>query len=190
MRNTPKAVLSIAFAGAFLVSCGKFDPGDVQGISDNCGEKQGAPDIGPWDTTFAAFEQRVLELTNAQRAQGGCCGSGGCFSASPALLPNANLQTAARLHAKDMATRNYFSHDSPDGDTLLDRARAAGFAGCTLGENIAQGQTTPEEVVDSWMQSSRHCQNILSANFTALGVGYFDDASAPQRYVWVEDFGK
>jgi uncharacterized protein YkwD len=88
-----------------------------------------------------------------------------------------------------MAEQNYFAHESPNGDTLADRARAAGFAGCAMGENIAQGQDTPEEVVQGWMDSDGHCANILSGSFDSLGVGFFDDPGAETRQLWVQNFG-
>jgi uncharacterized protein YkwD len=137
----------------------------------------------------ASFEQRVLELTNERRLQGGCCGSEGCFDPAPALAHNDNLEAAARLHAKDMVEQSYFSHDSLDGRSLSDRLDDAGFAGCAVGENIAQGQETPDAVVDGWMASDGHCANILSSTFGSLGVGYFDDPDGSTQQVWVQNFG-
>ena len=170
------------------VACSSFDqPGGFAG-GGVCGASSDPPDIGPWDSSAAAFELRVLELSNQQRAQGGCCAEQ-CFKPAAALANNANLQAAARLHARDMVQRNFFSHDTPDGRSLFDRTSAAGFGGCALGENIAQGQATPENVIVSWMASPGHCANILSPSFTQLGVGYFDDPAAEQLHVWVQDFG-
>jgi uncharacterized protein YkwD len=85
--------------------------------------------------------------------------------------------------------RNFFSHDTPEGKSVLDRSSAAGFGGCALGENIAQGQDTPDAVVAGWMASAGHCANILSPKFSSLGVGFFDDDSAELRFVWVQNFG-
>jgi uncharacterized protein YkwD len=169
-------------------ACTTLDPDETFGSAD-CGTSSAAPDIGPWDEGAATFEQRVQELGNERRAQGGCCGSHGCFAPSSALAPDENLQVSARLHARDMSQRNFFAHETPDGRTMMDRITAAGFAGCTMGENIAQGQESPEEVIDSWMSSEGHCANILSGGFTSLGVGYFDDEAAEQRHLCVQNFG-
>jgi len=186
---TPLAKCVVVASGALLgLACSGLDPSGGLGGSGSCGTSTSAPDIGPWDADAAAFELRVLELANEQRAHGGCCADQ-CFRAAPALANNPNLQVAARLHARDMVQNNFFSHDTPDGKSLLDRATAAGFGGCTLGENIAQGQATPENVIASWMASPGHCANILSPSFTQLGVGYFDDANAELPHVWVQDFG-
>jgi uncharacterized protein YkwD len=186
MAMTKRALAVVAALSGF--ACSGLDPSGGLGGGGSCGTSTAAPDIGPWDAEAASFELRVLELTNQQRAQGGCCDNQ-CFRAAAALANNPNLQAAARLHARDMVQRNFFSHDTPDGKSLLDRTTAAGFGGCALGENIAQGQATPENVIASWMASPGHCANILSPSFTQLGVGYFNDASAEQPHVWVQDFG-
>jgi uncharacterized protein YkwD len=145
--------------------------------------------VDPWTPEAETFEVRVLELTNQRRLEGGCCGGQGCFAASGPLAADENLRAAARLHARDMAARGYFAHDSVDGRTLRDRVRQAGFGGCGVGENIARGQRTPEEVMAGWMESDGHCANILFPHFRKLGVGYVDDASSDVRRVWVQNFG-
>jgi uncharacterized protein YkwD len=160
-----------------------------EGGSGTCGSSGSAPEIGPWSEQSAAFEARVLELTNAERQQGGCCGSNGCFRPSPPLAANENLEVAARRHALDMAERNFFAHEGPGGTTLSDRLDAARFRGCAAGENIAYGQSSPEEVIGDWMKSDGHCANILSSTYRRLGVGYHDDADAELRHVWVQNFG-
>jgi uncharacterized protein YkwD len=175
--------------GVVMVACNALDPDDnTIGGTGRCGPSSAPPDLGSWSPTAAAFEQRVLELTNQRRANGGCCGSR-CFAPAAALAVSSNLRAAARLHARDMAREGYFSHDSRDGRTVLQRVRSAGFGGCAVGENIAQGQPTPEAVVDAWMGSPGHCQNMLAPQFTALGVGYVDDPEASLRRLWVQNFG-
>jgi uncharacterized protein YkwD len=157
--------------------------------SGTCGSSRPAPEIGAWSDQSVEFEARVLELTNAERRRGGCCGANGCFQPTRALAVNENLVVAARRHARDMAERNFFAHEGPDGTTLSDRLDSAGFAGCAAGENIAYGQSTPEEVMGDWMASDGHCSNILSGDYGRLGVGYYDDPSAELRDIWVQNFG-
>lgn len=144
-------------------------------------------DESEWRPEWSAFEDDVLERTNAARARGGCCGDEGCFPATPALVVDDALRRSARAHALDMDQRHYFDHDTPDGLTPFDRMREAGFRGCALGENIAVGQETPERVVKAWLESPGHCANMLSEGFGKLGVGYHP--SAAQRHVWVQNFG-
>jgi uncharacterized protein YkwD len=172
-----------------VLGCSAFDPdGGVLGGPGSCGSSGPAPNVGAWPAEAVSFEDRVLELTNQRRADGGCCGSS-CFGPSRALGSDENLRAAARLHARDMAQHDLFSHDSFDGRTFVDRASAAGFGGCTLGENIAQGQQGPEQVVAGGMASEGHCTNMLLPSFSVLGVGFFDDPAEPLRRLWVQDFG-
>ena len=180
--------LALGALAVLAASCSVFsdDSGLGTGI---CGESGAAPDVQPQSERAAMFEQRVLELVNERRAAGGCCGGEGCFRSSAPLTLDANLRASARLHARDMSERDYFSHTSPDGRDMVDRTSAAGFGGCALGENIAQGQDDPEAVMQSWMGSDGHCANILLPNFTSLGVGYFDDEAAEQSHLWVQNFG-
>lgn len=135
-----------------------------------------------------AFAQRVLELTNAARAQARTCGTTS-YAATTPLAYNAQLEGAAQGHASDMATKNYFSHTSQDGRTFSQRITAAGYAWRTIGENIAAGQSTPESVVSGWLQSPGHCANIMNPAFKELGVGYTYSASSTYRHYWVQDFG-
>jgi uncharacterized protein YkwD len=127
----------------------------------------------------AAFADRVVTLTNEQRAAAGC---------GP-LNSNPNLTTAAQGHSDDMATNHYFDHNSQNGDTPWDRMNAAGYTGWRLaGENIAEGQKTPQDVMDAWMNSEGHRANILNCAFNDIGVGYaVSDDGDPY---WTQDFGQ
>ncbi|WP_194165214.1 CAP domain-containing protein [Deinococcus terrestris] len=145
-----------------------------------------APAPAPTPTTPSGYAGRVLELTNAARAQARTCGATS-FAAAPALTYNAQLEQAAQGHATDMATRNYFSHTSQDGRTMAQRISATGYAWRTIGENIAAGQTTPEQVVAGWLASEGHCRNIMNPSFRELGVGYAQGGS--YRHYWVQNFG-
>jgi uncharacterized protein YkwD len=153
---------------------------------------QGGPYVGQldesaWVDDWAAFEDRVLSLTNQQRAKGGCCGGEGCFDPSSPLSFNERLRRSARSHAQDMGEQQYFSHDSKDGRSPFDRMREAGYRGCAMGENIAAGQPTPESVMDDWIHSPGHCANILQPGFKEIGVGYFERSDG--QPIWVQNFG-
>ncbi len=121
---------------------------------------------------FAGPECEVLELVNKERAAVG----------RPALRFDVSLAKAARAHAKDMVERNYFSHTSPEGGMFSERAMASGYEGFPRGENIAVGQQSPQAVMESWMNSPGHRNNILDDQATALGVGL--DGTH-----WVQVFG-
>ena len=127
--------------------------------------------------TNATYEQQVLALTNAERTAVGC----------PALTWNGTLASVARAHSQDMATNNYFDHNSQNGTTPEQRITAAGYTYTQLAENIAAGQATPADVLASWMGSAGHKANILNCSLTQLGVGYATGGSYGSY--WTQDFG-
>ncbi|MFF4565032.1 sigma-70 family RNA polymerase sigma factor [Streptomyces sp. NPDC001435] len=119
---------------------------------------------------------QVVALVNKERANAGC---------GP-LTENAQLEKAAQAHSDDMAARNFFDHTNPDGVDPGQRITAAGYRWSTYGENIAQGQQTPESVMDSWMNSPGHRANILNCSFKEIGVGVHKGSGGPW---WTQDFG-
>lgn len=137
--------------------------------------------------SISATEQRVLDLTNQARATARTCGTTSYPAAAP-LTWNASLAAAARGHAADMAAKDYFSHTSQDGRTFDVRITNAGYTGYrAIGENIAAGQPTPEEVVAGWIKSPGHCANLMNASFKELGVGVGNGGS--YGIYWDQDFG-
>lgn len=99
------------------------------------------------------------------------------------LAWNAELALAAHLHAEDMVMQGYFDHASLDGRSFADRADEAGYDAAPRGENIAAGQRSPEQVMNSWMGSPGHRNNILATGSNEIGVGLFE------RH-WVQVFGQ
>lgn len=82
------------------------------------------------------------------------------------------LNRAAQLHSDDMAKRNYFDHQTPEGSRMTDRADAFGYRWRLLLENIAAGQDNPADAVAGWMRSSEHRAAILNANGRDTGMGH------------------
>ncbi|WP_141430736.1 CAP domain-containing protein [Bacillus sp. 03113] len=121
------------------------------------------------------FVTSVIELTNAERQKNGL----------PALKAYPDLSNVANVKAQDMNEKGYFSHTSPTYGSPFDMMRDFGITYQSAGENIAQGQRTPEEVVNAWMNSQGHRANILNNKFTHIGVG-FEEAG----YEWVQMFVK
>jgi uncharacterized protein YkwD len=132
-----------------------------------------APAPPPSEGRAPTAAEVVVDLVNAERASR--CG--------PVAVDD-RLVTAAQRHSDDMAAHDYFSHTSLNGDTLADRAEAAGFTGGTLGENIAAGQRTPQDVMAAWMDSPGHRANILNCDYTVIGVGLNQDG-----WYWTQMFG-
>ena len=148
-------------------------------------------DAANWEQEWSDWEVEVLNLVNEYRAQGADCGSRGSFQATTALTMNATLRCAARLHSLDMYVRGFFSHDNPDGEDPFDRMAAVGYEGSSMGENIAQGQQSPQDVMEGWMGSDGHCGNIMSDSFTEIGVGYYpgEQSGFQNRNYWTQTFG-
>jgi uncharacterized protein YkwD len=180
-------------AGADCYGSCVCEGGSAAACERDCG---GAPvatiaslDESSWDPAWEAFEEEVVALVNDARADGGCCGNEGCFDAAPPLAIDPVLRSAARLHSTDMAERGFFDHDNPDGRTPFDRIREAGWDGCAMGENIAEGYETPAEVVDGWLRSPGHCANIRTELFDSIGVGFVEAAERSPATLWTQAFG-
>lgn len=124
-------------------------------------------------STLSAFEQQVVDLTNQERAKNGL----------PALKVDITLSKMAHAKARDMSANNYFSHTSPTYGSPFDMMKKYGITYQYAGENIAEGQQTPQEVINAWMNSEGHRQNILNPNYNYIGVGY-----VAQGNYWVQDF--
>jgi uncharacterized protein YkwD len=108
------------------------------------------------------------------------------------LSVDSRLEAAAQRHADDMLARSYFAHRDPDGKTIRERARDAGFDWSAIGENIAEGQQSVKEVMESWMRSAGHRENILDRRYTRTGVGLAlgrDPKTGEYRILWVQTFG-
>ncbi|MFC9592138.1 sigma-70 family RNA polymerase sigma factor [Streptomyces sp. NPDC056944] len=120
-------------------------------------------------------QQEVISLVNSERAKAGC----GPLTEHPLLTK------AAQGHSDDMAARDFFDHTNPDGDGPGERVTAAGYAWSTYGENIAKGQSTPAEVMDSWMNSPGHRANILNCDFKEIGIGLHTSGGP----YWTQVFG-
>src|SRR5262249_21841604 len=99
------------------------------------------------------------------------------------LTVDSRLTAAAQAHSTDMATNSYFSHSSPDDLDFDERIRDAGYPR-PAAENIARGQRSAEEVMQSWMDSKSHRANILNCSHAAIGVGL-----DTRGWYWTQDFG-
>lgn len=116
----------------------------------------------PLDTDVKTLEMKVVDLVNQQRISNGL----------QPLTNNWQLERVARYKANDMANNNYFNHISPTYGSPFNMMEDFGIYFSSAGENIAMGQTTPQQVVNAWMNSPGHRANILSATYTQIGVGY------------------
>ncbi|MFD7319711.1 sigma-70 family RNA polymerase sigma factor [Streptomyces sp. NPDC059875] len=118
---------------------------------------------------------QVISLVNAERAKAGC---------GP-LTANSQLTRAAQGHSDDMAARDFFDHTNPDGKGPGERVTATGYPWSTYGENIAMGQSSAEQVMESWMNSPGHRANILNCSFKEIGIGIHNEGGP----YWTQVFG-
>lgn len=129
-----------------------------------------------WEIEFA---DKVFELTNLEREKAGL----------PKLQKKETLTRIAVVRAWE--TTVSWSHTRPDGSKFKTLYDAYGLNYGKYGENIAVGQTTPESVVNTWMNSTGHRENILNPDFTYLGVGFYKVSGGSKgglSYYWAQDF--
>lgn len=128
-------------------------------------------------------KQQVIDGVNIERAKQGI----------PPLTYQGKLETSAQAHADDMLARAYFSHENPEGERSVHRIKRTGYGvvdtnacNCSyrvaLGENIAKGQQSVEQVIREWMASPTHREAMLSKDYKEIGVGVTED-------IWVLNFG-
>jgi uncharacterized protein YkwD len=145
--------------------------------------------LDPASASAASVEQATRCLVNMARRRRG----------RRPLRRNARLALAATRHARDMAERNYFSHDSRDGTSFLDRIRRTDYlpahGAWTVGENLAWGSerlATPKAILHAWMHSPAHRANILSRDYREIGIGVVVGApvgGVPNAATYASEFG-
>src|SRR5262249_2498105 len=128
---------------------------------------------------------RALELINGVRARGARCGTHS-FAPVPPVSLSDTLADVALGHAVDMARNNYFEHEDLSGHSPADRVRASGYHETLVGENIAYGPKTLEEVVQGWLDSPGHCENIMDGRFAQMGIAYASGTNIKHGLYWVQ----
>jgi uncharacterized protein YkwD len=124
------------------------------------------------------YATRVIELVNEERAN----------QSLPSLATNAILADMATSYACEMIEGDFFDHVSPvTGSTVGSRALQAGYYFKKVGENLAGGQTSPEQVMSEWMASTGHKENILDKDFVEMGAVVRTGGS--YNWYWVQEFG-
>ncbi|MBW7458432.1 hypothetical protein K0U00_30770 [Paenibacillus sepulcri] len=122
-------------------------------------------------TDSSQFAQQVLELVNQERSKAGL-GS---------LSMSSELSNMAMVKAQDMYNNHYFDHNSPTHGSPFDMMKEFGITYNSAGENIANGQTTPTQVMKDWMNSPGHKANILNKSYTQIGIAFYNNE-------WVQEF--
>ncbi len=118
----------------------------------------------------ALTKPSVLLQVNAARAQGALCGMRGGMVPAGALSWNDALQVVALRQAVWMADFGMLVHAGRDGETLSQRAAAAGYAFARIGENLAHGQASLAQALDGWTASEGHCVNLYDSGVTEMAL--------------------
>lgn len=132
--------------------------------------------------TLSPEEEKVADLTNSARSDAGL----------PPLRFSAELTRSAEAKATDMQQRGYFSHNSPEGESPFALMSRYGVDYTSAGENLAQGPSI-DRMFASWMNSPEHKKNILSPDYTHLGVGVVSQGgrfTAVQHFARLRNAGK
>lgn len=119
------------------------------------------------------FPMEVVRLVNIERARVG---------AAPLRFAS-DLEASAYVRAMEITQK--FSHTRPNGSKCF---TAMPQRGHVLGENLAGGQTTPKQVVQAWMDSKTHRENMLSKKYTEIGVVYYYQQNSKYKHYWVQHF--
>lgn len=128
--------------------------------------------------TFSA--QQIIDLTNQKRAENGL----------PALSYNPLLAQAAAAKASNMFTENYWAHNSPSGKTPWNFITGSGYKYVYAGENLARDFSDATSVVNAWMNSPSHRENLLDKNFQEIGVAVSDgNLTGVEGILVVQEFG-
>src|SRR5215213_5035997 len=147
-----------------------------------------AADLVPDASNLTQVGQATLCLLNNERAAQG-------------LRPVAevpDLTQPSRAYSARMVAESFFAHESPDGGTLVDRLTSVGYIApdgdWTVGENIAWGQgnlSTPRSITAAWMASPGHRKNILTGEFTEIGLGVVTGTPGDTSWgaTYTTDFG-
>ncbi len=190
LKNLKIFALITVFCGTlFFISCEK-DPDPEGPTTEVPGTSPGTdnPTV-PKDPNAPANPQTetinkalLLELVNAQRAQGCDCGTRGSFAPADPVTWNDTLELAAGDHSLDMYTNNFFSHTGSDSASAGDRITRREYSWARYGENIASGYKTEQDVINGWLNSDGHCSNIMNPNFKEMGV-------AKVNKYWTQVFG-
>ncbi len=146
------------------------------------------PFAPPAHHDLADISRRVLALTNQARAHPRRCGPTP-YAAAPPLSASARLSRVALAYARDMATWGYMDHTGHDGSTPAQRISRSGYRWSEVGENLASGIMTPEQVVGGWLKSPEHCANLMDPLFRQMGVAFAVNPHDARGVYWAMEFG-
>jgi uncharacterized protein YkwD len=145
-----------------------------------------------------------LNAVNKARSTKQICGTQGAFPATGKLVWNEKLYKSSYEHTQDLVHSQTFSHEGSGTESdwtgtvlgkasiLTERVETYGYAWSFIGENLGAGTVidTAEKMVEGWLASEHHCANLMSPNFTEMGMVLITDESSHYTHYWTQNFGK
>lgn len=186
-REFLKSMAAVLLACGVLTGCsgsvsvGSAQSGTGKDDSNNSTTNNGSGGTKPQPDNnvpnLDEYRKEVLRLVNEERAKAGV---------GPLDMDDTMLTNAAQVRAKEITES--FSHTRPDGRKCGTAYFDQGGTKTYIGENIAAGYTTPQKVVQGWMESTGHRENILRPQFKKIGVGYYYKTNTEYTHYWVQMF--
>ena len=186
-RESDRAESFLEKTGAIPANANRKTGAQKKGVAG--GAACGDSGITPEESNLAQVNAAVLCLVNGERAAAGL----------PALQANSQLDQAAAGMARRMVDEKFFSHETPDGKSVVDRVEPTGYIPSSgdwvVGENLAWGSgglSTPQAIVNGWMNSPGHKANILATDYKDIGVAAVMGAPSSQHQggtTYVHNFG-
>lgn len=121
--------------------------------------------------------ETVLNMLNAMRALGAVCHHAGGAAVAAPLRWSASLAAVAEAQSHEMAVLNRMGHRDSQNRNLTERLAAMGYRFSSAAENVAVGYPSLGEVVDAWLESEPHCDNLMNAKVLELGLACSDAGS-------------
>ena len=175
------ALWSLVIIGTMVTGCGGESggqkPANQDTVTTDSAVRAAANNV--CNDPLTRYFSELRTLTNRARAEVN----------APALQFSLQLGESAQKYAKEMATQDFFGHVGRNGSKFDERIRATGYTGGYIGENLAAGYDTPQQVFDNWMDSTGHRNNLLSKAFTEVGFGLYNQSSSSYGVYWAQNFG-
>ncbi|HBS58442.1 MAG TPA: hypothetical protein DEA44_04165 [Firmicutes bacterium] len=177
-KNTEQAVLGGLLLVGLIAKMGKHGSEKKSSESTNNGSGKTTEPANQQNTgstaksSMTAEEKQLVDLINSERTKQGLT----------TLKSNNNVANVARAHSQDMLANNYFDHYNLQGSSPFTRLKNAGITYRTAGENIAINVSVPNTHT-AFMNSAGHRANILSSDYTQVGVGIVHSGSR----IWVTE---
>lgn len=136
---------------------------------------------GPVPCGVTLTVEAALQRLNETRAHGKTCRAAGQLSVGAPLVWSESLAAAALLQSREMALLNRMGHRDSADRNLGERLRAQGYRFVVASENVAVGYPSLEEVIEAWLDSEGHCENMMSGEVFEFGLACIDASETGAR---------